>query len=121
MWRGGAVCILSIPLLDGSWADGEGVDILACSFKNNTSASYGGAVYYDGSVGRNNEQMIISSTPFVSNRGSSGGALYTWGVSSYYIYESTFEQNLASLGRGGGIYTEGQYLYTLVIHCIKSG
>lgn len=100
--------IYSDALADGSWADGEGVDILECSFKNNTSGFDGGAVFYDGSYGLNNEQMIVRGSVFFGNNGSSGGAFRTRGVVSISVYESTFERNTAFFGRGGGIYTYGQ-------------
>lgn len=105
---GGAVYVKSSPLADGSWADGEGVDILACSFKNNTSSYSGGAVYYQGSLGETNEAMIVRGTLFVGNTAASGGALCAWGADRLAVNESTFEQNTAVFGHGGGIYTYGQ-------------
>ena len=106
--NGGAVHIESRRLADGSWADGEGVGVLACSFKNNTSMLNGGALHYDGSYGQNKEELFVRGTVFDGNNGSSGGALSTWGLSRLYLNESTIKQNIAFFGRGGGIYTYGQ-------------
>lgn len=105
---GGAVYFKSVALDDGSWADGEGVDVLSSSFRNNTSGSNGGALYYLGSLGRNDEEMLIRGSVFDGNNGSSGGALCAWDVNSLSVQRSTFEQNIAFFGRGGGIYTYGQ-------------
>ena len=118
MINGGAVYIESRRLADGSWADGEGVSVVACSFKNNTSKLNGGALYYDGSYGQNKEELFVRGTVFDGNNGSSGGALSTWGLSRLYLNESTVKQNIAFFGRGGGIYTYGQYLRIVVLHCI---
>ena len=52
--------------------------------------------------------MVVRNTLFDGNNGSSGGALCSWGVSRVYLNGSTFEQNIAFYGRGGGIYTYGQ-------------
>lgn len=106
--NGGAVYVTSGALADGSWADGEGVDVLDCSFRNNTSILNGGAMYYQGSFGENTEVLNVSRTLFDGNNGSSGGALCPWGVSTFYLNEGLFERNIAFFGRGGGIYTYGQ-------------
>lgn len=103
--NGGAIYIKSRRLDDGSWADGKGVDVLACSFKNNTAGLRGGAVYYLGSLGSNNEKLLVRETLFAGNNGTYGGALCTWAVSSLVVNETAFEENTALLGRGGGIYT----------------
>lgn len=67
-----------------------------------------GAVYYQGSLGANQEALWIDGSTFTDNNASSGGAISPWGVNSVQIINSTIDRNHAYYGRGGGLYTYGE-------------
>ena len=103
--NGGAVWIDSHQTINNT-SKGGNVTITNCTFLNNraegSSASTGGAIFYSGSEGANSELLYITNSTFVGNNASSGGAVCPWAVRNVNITQSSFEQNTAFSGRGGG-------------------
>ena len=85
--RGGAIFIA-----------GGTVNVKESTFKNNTSANLGGAIYAD-----RNAILNISQSNFEANTASYGGAIHTSGI-TYSIENSSFNSNSAR--RGGAISNE---------------
>ena len=111
--NGGAIKVWSQELEDNTWAVYEGVNILNCTFRNNTATSVnGGAIHYDGSNGLNvnQETLYISNSTFFGNNASSGGALCAWGVALTQMEGCVFDHNTAYYGRGGGLYAYGRLM-----------
>ena len=109
------------------YINGGTVTMDTCSFVNNTSSNYGGAITlysgtltvsnsefannstssttgspYGGAIYVRNGTLNLSSTNFLYNAASSGGAIYQYGGTISPIIDCTFEGNSAS-GYGGAI------------------
>ena len=107
--NGGALYGLSQMLEDGTWAQDEQISFTRCTFKNNTSINVnGGAIYYQGSFGANNEALFLTNSTFLENNASSGGAVTTWGTAQVSVDGCSFEYNSAYYGRGAGLYAYGK-------------
>lgn len=92
------------------------------TFVGNTSGARGGGIL-------NMSTMTLSNSTFVSNSAvSQGGGIYNW-VAGMAIYNSTFSDNYAPPGLGGGIYNDGtmNYVNTIIANspyggdCINGG
>jgi hypothetical protein len=69
--------------------------IEGCTFNNNTTAGWGGAMYNNGYYGK---KVYITNCTFRSNSGGSGGAIFNaYGAS--IVMNSTFSANTATNGR----------------------
>lgn len=115
-YNGGAMYITSQALENGTWAAHEEANVTGCTFRNNTSVnSNGGAIYYVGSMGYNTEVFYLTNSTFEGNNASSGGAVSPWAVANVIINGSTFVDNTAYYGRGGALYTYGNFPFCCVL------
>ena len=111
---GGAIYIWSQALANNTWAVNEEANVTGCTFRNNTSINVnGGAIYYTGSQGGNTEVFNLTNSTFEGNNASSGGAICPWGVANVIINGSAFVGNTAYYGRGGALYTYGNFRFTV--------
>ena len=114
----------------GAISNWENLSILNVSFKNNKSASNGGAIgsvlgtvsvtdsyFLENSASSNGGAiyngffggLFISRSQFVLNSASNGGGVYSNGYGRLSINNSNFVSNNASMS-GGGIYSDGYFL-----------
>jgi hypothetical protein len=93
---GGAVlCLLS------------NLQIENCFFENNVSDNFAGAVYTDGAL-KDEGDILINNCVFVDNHAQGGaGALlnYIYNLNTSTIENCHFQNNLASNGHGGALYS----------------
>lgn len=107
---------------------GEGLTITNCVFSNNKALSgSGGAIYsigtmsiigstftnnqgkFSGGAVYNSGKLVVSSCNFNNNQADVGGAIDNNVVGSLSVISSTFSNNLAINGKGGGaIYTSSK-------------
>lgn len=88
--------------LGGAIYTHDPMTISASKFSGNTASmatSWGGAIYQTGSG------LSIDSTTFSSNSAAQGGALTSNGGINLTITYSTFDNNIATVGNGGGLYS----------------
>ncbi len=74
------------------------------TIEQNTALSWGGACMFFSS---SNSPYEFNNVSFISNRGSTGGALYISresGIPNFNFNDATFEDNEATLGNAGAIY-----------------
>lgn len=79
------------------------------TFRNNTATSVGGAVYLNGSNGKEEvPELSAKNVTFENNSGSNGGAMYLSANVRAYLKNATFTGN--SAGNGGAVYGKGSSL-----------
>ncbi len=86
------------------------VTISNSSFKENTAASYGAAIYYASENGKDTPELTVTGTVFENNSvSSSGGAVYMNGNASAYMENVKFTGN-TSENNGGAIYLNNGHI-----------
>jgi hypothetical protein len=95
---------------------GGNLTVLDCTFDTCTSASSGGAIYFDGSdLGGTLGMLGISGSPFSNNTstGANGGAVHMVAGSTYYLDRCAFSGNKAqgTSARGGAVCVESGTLF----------
>ncbi len=105
---GNTVKITNITFNNGYTSNNGGVfvnegtlEIVNCSFNNNT------ALYKNGGVVYNNNTLIVTNSLFDNNHASNGGAIYN--IGEITVINSSFNNHNLSNGRSGGaIYNNNQ-------------
>lgn len=103
---------------EGESADGSGgavhrgwqghLHVVDCAFVDNEadgSKGFGGGAIFAGSAG----WLTVVGSRFESNRSPLGGAIHTV-LSNLTVVDTVFENNEATAGDGGGVYTDGGYV-----------
>ena len=107
--KGGLGGALQLYAGGDDYANGSKVTVTNCTFENNTSTYYGGAIHMD-----RKSSLTLKDSTFVGNTSSRiGGAIYAINNSTISISGSTFEKNTSAYsttGGGGAIYMTGASL-----------